>query len=229
MSNQNKYSTILDVLVGSHAHGLATPESDVDHRSVFIVSTKELLSLNFYKSPHVLWSESHDLDGTGFELGEFLIRALRGDPLALEVFRAPVISSTPLGEELRGIFSDIWSSEGVYRSFGGYSTNQRKKITSSDPKYSKNRFKYASACALVLIQGTHLLRNQELLIEVPAELKSMFNSIRDSKWSTGEIIDLVDGLDKDFQKAYNENSDKQADLVSVNKFLIKSRELHWNK
>lgn len=34
---------ILKVIVGSQAHGLATPASDFDYRGVFVVPTKEIL------------------------------------------------------------------------------------------------------------------------------------------------------------------------------------------
>lgn len=39
--------TILKVLVGSHAHGLAGPDSDKDFRSVFAMPTVELFQLRF--------------------------------------------------------------------------------------------------------------------------------------------------------------------------------------
>ena len=40
-------SCILKVVVGSHAHGLAGPESDKDFRSVFILPTAELFRVGF--------------------------------------------------------------------------------------------------------------------------------------------------------------------------------------
>lgn len=39
--------TILKVLVGSHAHGLAGPDSDRDFRSIFVMPTVELFRLGF--------------------------------------------------------------------------------------------------------------------------------------------------------------------------------------
>ncbi len=59
-------TTILKVVVGSQAHGLATPESDFDYRGVFVVPTAEILSLNG-TTKTTNWIEGKD-DDTSWEL-----------------------------------------------------------------------------------------------------------------------------------------------------------------
>src|SRR5689334_6322099 len=51
--------TILRVLVGSHAHGLAGPESDKDFRSVFAMPTMEMFRLGFkYRGTRMMKEEA---------------------------------------------------------------------------------------------------------------------------------------------------------------------------
>lgn len=97
--NNKKYE-ILKVLVGSHAHGLATPESDYDYRGVYVIPTKDILSLGFnYKGSH--WIEGETEDNTSYEIGHFLHLATKCNPTILEVFKAPEV---PL---LTGFMDDL--------------------------------------------------------------------------------------------------------------------------
>ena len=52
---------ILRVLVGSHAHGLAGPESDKDFRSVFAMPTIEMFRLGFkYQGTRMMKEEADE-------------------------------------------------------------------------------------------------------------------------------------------------------------------------
>ncbi|KKK77684.1 hypothetical protein LCGC14_2851130, partial [marine sediment metagenome] len=55
---------ILKVLVGSHAHGLATPESDRDYRGVFVTPTSDLLRIGVGKPKGHHWAEGGTEDDT---------------------------------------------------------------------------------------------------------------------------------------------------------------------
>ena len=48
---------ILKVIVGSHAHGLATSKSDFDYRGVFVVPTVDLLKIG-PKTKETRWIKS---------------------------------------------------------------------------------------------------------------------------------------------------------------------------
>ena len=105
---------ILKVLVGSHAHGLATEGSDVDYRGVYVSPTSEILSLSNTKvrGKNTHWVEGENEDATSYELGHFLFLALKCNPSILEVFMAPRVDSgfqphaTRLGIELRELFDE---------------------------------------------------------------------------------------------------------------------------
>ena len=89
---------ILKVVVGSHAHGLAGPDSDKDYRSVFVLPTAELFRVGFkYQSTRMMKEEA---DETSWEIGHFLQLALQGHPLVLETLVAPVVQRVPEGRAI---------------------------------------------------------------------------------------------------------------------------------
>ena len=113
--------------MGSHAHGLAIETSDYDYRGVFVAPTRDFFSLGG-KPVDTNWIEGEKEDDTSWEIGHFLKLAIHSNPSILEVFVAPVVESTPEGEQLRALFPYVWSSKKVYNSFLGYSKNQQKKM-----------------------------------------------------------------------------------------------------
>ena len=108
---------ILSVLVGSQAHGLATPESDSDYRGVFAVDTRTILSLNA-KKEYKGWVEGTDEDATSYELRHFLELALKCNPSILEVFSAPVQEPHTTfeldhGQSLKNLFQYIFFGNNI--------------------------------------------------------------------------------------------------------------------
>ena len=128
--------TILKVLVGSHAHGLATPASDHDYRSVFVIPTEDMFRLGF-KQPGTQWTKGQT-DETVWEVGAFLTLATQGHPLVLETFLAPVEQSHKWGQRLRSLFPDVWSSEKAFDAFVNYAHNQRQKFLEKKMGAQKN-------------------------------------------------------------------------------------------
>src|SRR3990167_2349257 len=103
---------ILRCIVGSHAHGLATPESDKDYRSVYIISTSELLKVGGKVDRRASHIETMGEDNTAYELGHFLSLAIKSNPSILEVFKAPIVDGGDnLRIELQKLFPFVWSSK----------------------------------------------------------------------------------------------------------------------
>ena len=216
--------TLLKVLVGSHAHGLATPESDRDYRGVFIVPTSDLLRLGS-STKTVQWIEGNE-DDTSYELGHFLYLATKSNPSILEVFKAPVVETTSEGEALRNLFPYVWSSKGVFAAFDGYSLNQRKKFLSDEEQFSVRRWKYAVAYIRVLLQGISLLSTGDFSLEVGSD-QSALRSIKNGEWKKGTIIDFAESLREQLKLSFSRNPDKTADLEVVNDFLLQLRKASW--
>lgn len=218
-------TSILKVIVGSQAHGLATPESDFDYRGVFMLPTSEILSLGGSKQT-TSWVEGKD-DDTSWELSHFLHLATKSNPTILETFLAPVVEeeTTPLGYELRKLFPKVWNSTDVLNAFRGYSINQRKKML--EDKDGRGP-KYAAAYLRTLYQGIELLRTGTFTIRIAdTEIGTMLRAWRQGDYSMGEVIDACRVYEQMLQEAYNENPDKTTDFEAVNTFILEARKNNW--
>lgn len=242
----NKKIIILKTSIGSHAHGLATPESDYDYRGVYVNSTSEILSLNYkYKGSN--WIEGQE-DNTSYEIGHFLQLALKCNPSILEVFKAPVVKEDyktlynmeeeqaecvfpqiKIGRELRELFPYIWNPQGVYDAFVGYGLNQRKKMLDN---HLDRWNKYGVAYVRTLINLISLLKTKDFTLVVPEEYRSICLEIKNKKWTVGQIIDLTDKFTAEAEywlRTYESGELKQEpDPKKVNEFLLKVRKEFWS-
>lgn len=179
-------SCIVKVLVGSHAHGLAGPQSDQDFRSVFVLPTTDMFRVGFkYHGTRMLKEEQ---DETAWEAGHFLFLALQGHPLALETFMAPVVAMDEWGAELRHLFPHLWSARNVYDSFMNYCENQRRKMLE---KKDGRPAKYAAAYLRILFNLCELLEAGTFTIRiVDTSIGDAVRKIKEGDYRTGEVIDL---------------------------------------
>lgn len=217
-------TNILKVIVGSQAHGLATPESDFDYRGVFVVPTMNILALNEEKPKNTNWIEG-DVDNTEWELGHFLHLATKCNPTILETLLAPIDVSSPDGDDLRALFPHIWNSVGVKNAFIGYGLNQRKKFL--DGKDGRPD-KFAAAYCRSLYNGLELLTTGTFTVRI-ADL-SIGQTIRRFKtgdYEAGEVIDVCLKLEKQVIAAYEANPDKKTNYAAVNLYLLDMRKKYW--
>ena len=219
---------ILKVLVGSQAHGLATPESDFDFRGVFITPTRELLSLG-HKYQTTSWVEGKE-DQTEWELGHFLMLATKCNPTILETFLAPRVDKQTRdyddGDRLRALFPHVWNSKGVMEAFIGYGINQRKKFLE---RKDARPHKYAAAYLRSLYNGYELLTTGTFTVKI-ADL-SIGDTVRHFKSGNaevGEVIQTCYEWENKVRKAYEDNPDKKTKIEPVNEFLIEMRRKYFN-
>ena len=219
----NNETSILRVLVGSRAHGLANPDSDFDYRGVFAVPTKDVLSLEGITN-NTHWIEGK-VDDTSWEIKHFLRLATKCNPTILECFLAPDVNPTKWSKRLQDLFPEIWNSKDVYNAFKGYGMNQRKKFLED----KDNRpWKYAAAYMRVLYNACELLSTGTFTIKI-SEL-SIGDDIRDTKKgfrSRGEVIDICHNLEIKLDNAYAENMGKSTNLEAANEFLLDIRKELW--
>jgi len=210
--------TILKVLVGSHAHGLATRDSDRDYRSVFVIPTEDMFKLGF-KPPGTQWTKGQT-DETAWEVGPFLTLAIQGHPLVLETFLGPIEQADVWGHRLRSLFPDVWSSEKAFDSFVNYAHNQRQKFLE---KKDGRPEKYAAAYLRVLQNLCALLETGTFTIHIAdTELGKTILAIKQGKYRTGDVIDVGETLLLTAQKLRATSSHTE-NLTRVNSFLIDIR------
>jgi hypothetical protein len=176
---------ILKVLVGSHAHGLAGPESDKDFRSVFVLPTAELFRVGFKYQGTRMVKEAED--ETSWEVGHFLHLALQGHPLILETLVSPIVAMDDWGAKLRHLFPHLWSAQSAYDSFLNYCDNQRKKLLERKDGRPE---KYAAAYLRVLFNLCELLERGTFTIRiVETPIGEAVRRIKDGRYRLGDVID----------------------------------------
>jgi predicted nucleotidyltransferase len=211
-------TTILKVQVGSHAHGLADPTSDVDSRRVFVIPTETMFRVD-YRPSASLWTKTEE-DETAWEVGRFLFLATRCHPLILETFLAPVLSADRWGQELRALFPAVWSARPAFESFLTYAANQRKKFLD---KKDGRPAKYAATYLRVLHNLCELLEKGAFTVRiVDTEAGEILGRTKRGEVRSGEVIDLAEAW---IERAARSLAvcRRQADLPKVNDYLIRLR------
>lgn len=217
------HRTILTVITGSQAHGLATPESDVDRRGVFVVPTTALLAIG--ETPERTQRPSDGDDDARWEVGHFLTLATKSNPSILEVLRAPVEEADSWGLQLRDLFPAVWSSRGVYEAFTGYGLSQRKRFLESQDERSP---KYAVAYLRTLYMAHSLLVTDNYYITM--QDTSIYPTLvrwKRGEYTVGEVIETCLNWAQAVEVAYACNPHKQTDLAAVNDYLLRLRRALW--
>jgi predicted nucleotidyltransferase len=210
--------TILKVRVGSHAHGLAGPDSDVDSRAVLVIPTTALFRVD-YRPASPQWTKGDD-DEAAWEVGRFLFLATRCHPLILETFLAPIVTADTWGQELRSLLPTVWTPRLVFDSFVAYAANQRKKFL--DRKDNRPE-KYAVAYLRVLYNLGELLQTGTFTVRiVETPLGEIIGRIKRGDYRPGEVIDVAEAL---LQEAADrrDRCRHQPDLPTVDEYLIRVR------
>ncbi|KKM61589.1 hypothetical protein LCGC14_1530170 [marine sediment metagenome] len=238
---------ILKTVAGSRAYGLETPESDWDYHAVFVTPTVDILALGA-NPKGTTWNEGKEVDMQTWEIGQFLKLATKCNPTILETFVAPPVVGLVLGGygyRLRNLLPAVLSKRYVLAAYLGYAHNQRAKLfnkpddpTAAQP--SERAWKFATQYIRVLIQGEYLLRTGELVVNVglypnlvqcPGGISSprpLLIKIRRGEYSMGDVINIATILEERLEKAYDDTSlPNEADLESVNEFLIQVRKEFW--
>ncbi len=210
--------TILKVLVGSQAHGLAEPDSDADYRSVFVIPTEEMFRLGFKYQGMRMTKET--ADETAWEVGQFLLLGTQCHPLILETFVAPVVTMDDWGAELRQLFPHVWSPQAAYAAFINYCENQRRKMLD---KKDERPAKYAAAYLRVLYNLCELLERETFSVHIAGTpIGETIRKIKEGHYRLGEVIDLGEYWTQEARRRLAHCSHR-SNLPLVDDFLIRLR------
>lgn len=154
--------TIWSTVVGSRAFGLATEQSDLDRRGVFLAPTPLFWSLR--KPPtHV---DGPDPEQFSWEVERFCQLALRANPNALEVLYSPLVeTSTPLGGELSAL-RGAFLSRLAHRTYTGYADRQLDRVRADLRARGAPRWKHVLHLLRLLMCCDVLLRTGRLELDV---------------------------------------------------------------
>lgn len=126
MNVLNIPNKIFEVVSGSHAYGLNTPESDVDTRGLFIKPLKESLSLFMQES------QISDItqDSQFYDIRKYLVLLEKQNPSILELLWIPerhILYKHPVMDILISKRADLISSK-VKFTYAGYAIAQIKRL-----------------------------------------------------------------------------------------------------
>ena len=211
--------TVLSVVVGSRAYGLATEASDVDRRGVFVAPTP--LFWGFGKPPtHV---DGPDAERFSWELERFLGLALDANPTVLECLWSPLVERvTEMGEELLAR-RDAFLSRHVHRTFVRYADSQFRKLLGDLRARGEPRWKHVMHLLRLLISGRHVLEHGEPLVDVGCHRERLLAVRRgDMPWDEVEAWRLV--LTQDLDAALAASAlPAEPDRARVEEFLVSVR------
>ncbi|HEX8391516.1 MAG TPA: nucleotidyltransferase domain-containing protein [Longimicrobium sp.] len=210
----------LRAVVGSRAYGLQSAESDVDRRGFYLPPAR--LHWALYGVPEQL--ESADSDEVYWEVGKFLVLALKANPNVLEVLYTPlVLDSTPVARELLDNRHRFLSRR-VYQTFNGYVLSQFKRLETDFRMEGAPRWKHAMHLIRLLLSGVAALREGTLPIAVRDEHRAPLLDIRAGSAQWDEVNQWRLALHREFDAAYASTTLPEApDYAWANDYLVRAR------
>lgn len=202
------------LLVGSHAYGTDTEESDADYVAIVTPPAKYLIGLSEFDG----WQPGPDNDGLDFKVfswHKFLHLALQGNPNIVEMLF--------LGADCNLIRSDNFCilqgeygrflSKHVVKRFLGYASGQMKKMESGKAtghlghkrKEEVARLgldpKDASHCIRLLYTAHLLAISGSVVPRLPDWMRRHVRDIKEGKWTPDQVKSLAYDLIQDCEEA----------------------------
>lgn len=210
---------ILRVVVGSRAYGLERDASDTDVRGVYVPPAD--LHWSLFGVPEQI--ECDETQECYWEVGKFLVLALKANPNVLECLYSPVVeSATPLGRELLDM-REAFLSRLVYQTYNGYVLSQFHKLEQDLRSKGAIKWKHAMHLIRLLLSGITVLREGFVPVRVD-EHRDRLLAIRDGATGWDEVNAWRLDLHREFDAAFAATKlPEQPDYERVNAFLIKAR------
>jgi hypothetical protein len=210
-------ATILVVEVGSTAHGTGLPGGeDHDETVVFVETPAEVFFTPAdggmqRTQPEGSRSGPGDTDRQMYSLRKFVRLALDGNPSILMVFWAPVLSITPLGEELRSLGTRFVGRH-VLPRYRGYMAQQVARLQGTKGTGGHGRrgggrreelvaqhgydTKFAMHAARLGYQGIELITTGKLALPIEGEPADWLRAVRRGEVAQADWLERVAELDR---------------------------------
>lgn len=195
---------ILEGITGSTAYGLATENSDVDIKGVYLLPTREVLKMGF--DPQHTTRDHTDPDWVYHEVGKFMKLVVSGNPTVTELlYLNEYTYLTPVGRKLIDNRDAFLSTKAVMNAYRGYAFAQAKKLNNRTEQgmdgYDsalKNRFaKHTRHCLRLLMQARQLLETGTLDVRVTPEQREYLFAMGEK--TASEVVDEFMRQDAEFE------------------------------
>jgi len=206
-------------VVGSRAYGLERDESDVDRRGIYLPPAD--LHWSLYGVPEQL--ENSATEECYWELGKFIVLALKANPNILECLYTPMVETTTEISRALLAIKEKFLSKLVYQTYNGYVMSQFKKLEQDLRTSGELKWKHAMHLIRLLLQGISILEEHEVRVNI-AHHRAALLEIRDGLRSWEEVNKWRIDLHHAFDEAYRATSLPDVpDYAEANRFLVWAR------
>lgn len=218
---------ILEGVTGSTAYGLATENSDVDIKGVYLLPTRTVLAIGFDLNKTT--KDHVDPDWVYHEVGKFMKLVINGNPTVTELlYLHEYTILTPVGQMLIDNRSSFLSTKAVTNAYSGYAFSQAQRLTTRTAQgmdgYDsslKNRFaKHTRHCFRLLMQARQLLETGTLDVKVTPEQREYLFAMGEK--TADEVVDEFMRQDTEMKKVKSVLPD-EPDMDKLNELLYKIR------
>ena len=212
--------TVLAVVVGSRAYGLAGPGSDHDRRGVYAAPTRMFWTLD--KPPTHLDGPAEEQ--FSWEIERFCGLALQANPTVLEVLWSPLITTlTETGQDLLDA-RQAFLSRRVFETYGAYARDQLKRVAARRSRTGETNHKQAMHMIRLLLAGAHVLRTGEVLVDV-TPLRARLLQVKRGEVAWEAVVAWADELLGDLDAAAAETTlPPEPDRATIDSVLVSVRE-----
>lgn len=218
---------ILEGITGSTAYGLDTENSDTDIKGVYLLPTKEVLSIKF--DPQKTTRDHVDPDWVYHEVGKFMKLVMSGNPTVTELLYLDNYTLlTDVGQLLVDNRDAFLSTKAITDAYRGYAFSQAKRLNNRTEQgldgYDsslKNRFaKHTRHCFRLLMQARQLLETGTLDIKVTPEQRTYLFEMGEK--TADEVVNEFMRQDAEFENIKSVLPDKP-DVDKLNDLLYSIR------
>lgn len=216
--NQKPNNIILEAVVGSHAHGLATDNSDIDVMGLYMNPIEKVLGYRYNQRRTSIVNSNPDW--TYYEVGNYFRLLASGNPTVNELLYLEDYSiqtdKSKLILDSRHIFL---SEKAIKNSYIGYAKSQMKKIGKpASLKAVVN--KPARHCFRLLNQAKNLLSSGSLQVKLSkSDIEELNNFLeRPYKDMMTELRDMIKAIE-----AMESVLPKEPDHQSIDRMLTDLR------
>ncbi|EWM14042.1 DNA polymerase beta superfamily protein [Kutzneria sp. 744] len=211
--------TVLSVVVGSHAYGLDTDESDVDRRGVYVPPTR--LFWAFEKPPTSV--DGPEQERVSWEVEHFLSLALKANPTVLEVLASDLVETcTPLGAELQALLPALLSQRAA-DSYRRATAQQFARAAAAMASGGTPRWKQVMHVIRLLTLCDRLLSTGELVLRV-GEHRAQLLAVRDGDVPWKDVVKWVEDLrDRTARAVLHSPLPAVPDTAAVQDWLVSVR------
>lgn len=218
---------ILEGITGSTAYGLATENSDVDIKGVYLLPTRDVLNLKFDSASTT--KDHTNPDWVYHEVGKFMKLVAGGNPTVTELlYLEDYTYLSPVGEDLIANRKIFLSTPAVMNAYRGYALGQAKDLSRRQAEGKegydsslKNRFaKHTRHCFRLLLQCRQLLETGDLTVRVTPEQREWLFKMGEQTPET--VVDAFIEEDTKMNNIISVLPDKP-DWNKINELLFKIR------